>query len=101
MKYIRNSKGETLVEVIVSLVLFAVLLASVTVMVQTSLNIAERAHERNEETSQSVADIETGQSLTDVDNLTFTFSIHGEIDKEYEIPVVVKQSGGLKVYATK
>lgn len=100
MKYIRNSKGETLVEVIVSLVLFALLIGSITVMVQTSLNIADRAHARNQEMSQSVSDIETGQNLTEVDNLTFTFSIHGEIDKEYEIPVVVKQSGGLKVYAT-
>ena len=96
-----NKKGESLVEVIVSLLLFVVLLGAVVTMVQTSLAIVNRTQERNKELSDSVYNIESNSKLTDVEELDFTFEITGEVNKEIDIPVTVKQSGGLRVYAPK
>lgn len=99
-----NKKGESMVEVIVSLVLFIILLVAVSGMVQTSLGLIIRTYEINKNLSQSIADIENEINLSEIDELSFSFEIRGEqygvLRREINIPVSLKQSGGIKIYAS-
>lgn len=97
-----NSKGESLVEVIVSLVLFILLLATVTSMIQSSLGVLTKTYENNKNLSNSISNIENNVDLTEGGELTFSFEIsggqYGVPGRTVNIPVTLKKSGGIKIY---
>lgn len=97
-----NKRGESIVEVIVSLVLFLILLVTVTSMIQTSLGVLKRTYDNNRNLSAGISNIENGVNLTEGEDLIFTIEVWGDeygvLRREINIPVSIQQSGGVKIY---
>ncbi len=95
-----NKRGETLVETITSLVLFIVILSSVTIMIQLAWKFINETTDMYSNIDNDIVNAENKQNLTEEKEMVFSFSIEEE-DIFVNIPISVKKSGRLRIYETK
>jgi len=96
VKTLKKSKGETLIEVIVSLVVILILLASVTSILQTSIAFLSAARENSIEMEQASKNIEGANHSGEKSTANIKISYAG---KQIDIPLTSeKQSPFIYFY---
>lgn len=86
IKILHQNKGETLMEIIVSLFVLSILLLVVTTMIQTALRMTSALTQSAKETQESVMNPVMWSDYTDIANysdsnvvhITFSYEINGE-----------------------
>jgi len=88
---LRNKRGETLVEGIVSLMMLAVLMAGAYAMITSSLNIISAAYENDKAFRTEINQVIKGETPFDSGNDKIAFTIDGiipeteKVELEYEL----------------
>lgn len=90
-----NSKGETLVEALVSLTILSLAVLCMTYMITLSNNFNARARERNANIYKESCNIEQNTNLTDIGAGKITIKIRGN---NIDVPVNSQSSGNLFIF---
>lgn len=91
-----NSKGETLVEALVSLTILSLAVLSMTYMITLSNTLNARTKERNANIYAQASDIEQNTNLTDVSSGKITIRIN---NTDIDVPVASQRSESLFIFA--
>jgi len=105
MKSLTNTRGETLLESIVSILIFTVLMATVTTILLLSLRITSASTEAGREMQESVNHVIAHVPTSGSTEVLFTlvdedgYALFTGMNEDISIPVYVYTSGGFRVFS--
>jgi hypothetical protein len=99
-KIMNNTRGETLLEGIVSILIFSVLIATITMTLMTAFRITSNSFEEGTR-RQNLANTMLGHTPLETDTLEFAVTIDGEwADMDFNISIRKESDDDLQFFTT-
>jgi type II secretory pathway component PulJ len=96
LKALMGRRGETLMEGVVSLLIFSVLIASVTMMIAASMRITSQATARANDDQEDVNAALAGDGTNSSESIIFTI---GDGPDEISVPITITSAGDFIAFA--